>query len=65
MAEFRDMSTIIRDRIKAMVDKGLTLDAVKAARPTLDYDGVYSTPQWTADLFIEAIYNDLKAVRSP
>jgi cyclase len=59
VAEYRDMTTIIRDRIKAMVDKGQTLAQVKAAGVTRDYDGVYSTPSWTGDMFIEMIYSDL------
>jgi glyoxylase-like metal-dependent hydrolase (beta-lactamase superfamily II) len=61
VAEYRDMNTIIRDRIGAMVGKHMTLDQVKAAHPTLDYDGIYSTPQWTGDMFVEAIYRELSA----
>ena len=38
------MTTIIRDRIADGVKKGLSLEQVKAARPTLDYDGVYNKP---------------------
>jgi len=59
VAEYRDMTTIIRDRIQAMVDKKMTLAQIKAAGPTKDYDGVYSTPAWTGEMFIEAIYADL------
>jgi cyclase len=59
VAEYRDMTTIIRDRIQLMIDKGMTLAQVKAAGPTRDYDGVYSTPAWTGEMFIEAIYTDL------
>ena len=49
--EYRDMVTIVRDRIQAMIKKGMTLDQVKAARPTLDYDPRYNTPGgfWSAD----------------
>jgi hypothetical protein len=39
--EYRDMVTIVRDRIKAMVDTHMTLAQVKAARPTRDYDSRY------------------------
>ena len=59
VAEYRDMTTIIRDRIQSMIDKRMTLAQVKAAGPTKDYDGVYSTPAWTGEMFIEAIYADL------
>jgi cyclase len=59
--EYRDMVTIVRDRIRAMIKKGMTLDQVKAARPTVDYDPRYNTPGafWTADMFVEAAYKSL------
>jgi glyoxylase-like metal-dependent hydrolase (beta-lactamase superfamily II) len=59
VAEYRDMTTIIRDRIQLMIDKKMTLAQIKAAGPTKDYDGVYSTPSWTGEMFIEAIYATL------
>jgi len=64
--EYRDMVTIIRDRIRDMVKKGMTLEQVKAARPTLDYDGRYGakTGFWTTDMFIEAVYRNLAAKKS-
>ena len=55
VVEYRDMVTIVRDRIRDLIRRGLTLDQVKAARPTLDYDGRYGS----ADAFIDAIYRDL------
>src|SRR5262249_39072949 len=60
--EYRDMLTIVRDRIQDLVKKGSTLDQVRAARPTLDYDrryGATSAP-WTTDTFIEAVYKSLQ-----
>ena len=62
LVEYRDMVTVIRDRIKSMVDKGLTLAQVKAANPTLGYRGRYGsdTGPWTTDMFIEAVYNGLR-----
>ena len=63
--EYRDMVTIVRDRIKDMVQRGLTLTQVKAARPTLDYDRQYGADSgpWTTSQFVEAIYTDLSAKR--
>ena len=63
LVEYRDMVTIIRDRIQDGVKKSLTLEQVKATQPTLDYDGVYSKPGgfWSADQFIEAVYKSLSA----
>ena len=63
--EYRDMVTIIRDRIQDMIKRGLTLDQVKAAKPALDYDLHYgaTTGSWTTDMFIEAVYRDLSKKR--
>ena len=46
---------------------GLTLEQVKAARPTLDYDSRYgaTTGAWTTDMFVEGVYRSLSpAARS-
>lgn len=59
---YRDMCTVIRDRIQDMVNRGMTLQQVKAAKPTMDYDlrfGVTTGP-WTTDMFVEAVYKTLK-----
>ena len=49
-----------------MVKRGLTLEQVKAAKPTLDYDRHYGadTGPWTTAMFIEAIYKDLSKPRA-
>ena len=66
LVEYRDMVTIVRDRIQAMVSKGWTLDQVRAARPTMEYDGLYgSAPGWTANQFVEAVYRTLRASGRP
>jgi cyclase len=59
---YRDMTTIIRDRVEDMVKKGMTLAQVKAARPSRDYDARYGkqTGPWTTDMFVEAVYQSLK-----
>jgi hypothetical protein len=62
---YRDMLTIIRDRIKAMAAKKMTLEQVKAARPTLDYDGRYDTPASPASALIEAIYREMSPQQKP
>jgi glyoxylase-like metal-dependent hydrolase (beta-lactamase superfamily II) len=56
VVEYRDMVTIIRDRILDSVKKGLTLDQVKDTRPTADYDPRYGS---NADHFIESVYRSL------
>ncbi|HWF07115.1 MAG TPA: MBL fold metallo-hydrolase [Bryobacteraceae bacterium] len=59
--EYREMAIIVRDRIQDMVRKGMTLEQVKAAKPTIDYDTLYgsSTGFWTTDKFVEAVYTSL------
>ena len=65
VAYYRDMVTIIRDRIQALMKKDMTLEQIKAAKPTLDYDGIYgaTTGPWTTDMFIEAVYRSLSQKR--
>jgi glyoxylase-like metal-dependent hydrolase (beta-lactamase superfamily II) len=55
VVDYRDMVTIVRDRIADMVKKNATLAQVKAAKPTLEYDGRYGNP----DAFIDGIYRSL------
>jgi cyclase len=61
VVEYRDMITIIRDRVQSLIDKGKTLQQVLAARPTLEYDPRYGLENgpWTTTMFVEAIYRDL------
>jgi cyclase len=61
IVNYRDAMTIIRARIQDMVSKGMTLDQVKAAKPTFDYDGIYGSDSgpWTTSMFIEVVYNNL------
>ncbi len=56
------MLVIIRDRIQELIRQGMTREQVYAAKPTLDYDGVYGADQgsWTTRRFIDAVYADLK-----
>jgi len=63
VVEYRDMATIIRDRIQNMIRQGMTLEQVKAAKPTRDYDPQYgaTTGFWTTDMFVEAVYKSLSA----
>ena len=67
VAYYRDMVTIIRDRVKAMVDKGMTLEQVKASKPTADYEPRYGATSgpWTTDMFIEAVYATLGGGKTP
>jgi cyclase len=59
VSDYRDMVTIVRDRVADMVKKKMTLDQVKAAKPTRDYDGVYARADYTGDMFVDAVYRSL------
>jgi len=58
----REMVTIVRDRVQNMVNRNMTLEQVKAAKPTRDYDPLYNTQGAfvTGDAFVEAVYRSLK-----
>jgi cyclase len=66
VAYYRDMVTILRDRVQAMVAKGMTLEQVKATKPTADYDPRYGATggPWTTDQFLEAAYVSLGGGKS-
>jgi len=62
VASYRNMVTIVRDRVQDLKNKGMTLEQVKAAKPTMDFDGRYgsTTGPWTTNMFIEAVYRTLQ-----
>ncbi|MBI4263769.1 MAG: MBL fold metallo-hydrolase [Acidobacteria bacterium] len=65
VVEYRDMVTIVRDRVQHMIGKGMTLEQINAARPTLDYDlryGAETGPRTTA-MFVEAVHQNLQPSR--
>ena len=61
VVEYRDMVTVVRDTIQELIDKGMTLEQVKAANPTKGYRGRYGsdTGEWTTDMFVAAVFNGL------
>jgi glyoxylase-like metal-dependent hydrolase (beta-lactamase superfamily II) len=67
VVEYRDMATIVRDRVRDLKKAGKTLAQVKAAGATLEYDALYTIASYTGEMFVEAIYNDpkLPAVPAP
>ena len=61
VVEYRDMVTIIRDRILDALQRKQTLDQVKAARLVRDYEGRYGAAEgsWTTDAFVTAAYRSV------
>ena len=62
VASYRNMVVMIRDRVQDLIDKGMTLEQVKAAKPTMDFDGRYgsNTGAWTTSMFVEAVFKTLQ-----
>jgi cyclase len=61
LLEYRDMVTVVRDRIQDLIDQGKTLEQVKAANPTLSYRRRYGSDSgpWTTDRFVELVFREL------
>jgi hypothetical protein len=61
VVEYRDMVTIIRDRIQDLIKKGMTLDQIKKADPAKGYRRQYGSDRgpWTTDMFVTAVYQSL------
>jgi cyclase len=59
VVEYRNVVTIVRDRIADMVARGMTLEQVKAADPAKGFRRRYGAEagSWTTDMFIEAVFN--------
>ena len=55
VAYYRDMVTIVRDRVQDGIKKGKTLDQIKASKPTADWDPRYGN----SDRFVEGVYKSL------
>jgi glyoxylase-like metal-dependent hydrolase (beta-lactamase superfamily II) len=67
VVDYRDMATIVRDRILDAIGKKMTLAQVKAARLVRDYEGRFGAAQgaWTTDAFLEAAYASLSPAAPP
>jgi glyoxylase-like metal-dependent hydrolase (beta-lactamase superfamily II) len=65
VTEYRDMLTIIRDRVQNAIDEGRSLKQLEERRPTLEYDGVFGAGAgpWTSEAFIEAAYRSLSGAQ--
>jgi glyoxylase-like metal-dependent hydrolase (beta-lactamase superfamily II) len=61
IVEYRNVVTIVRDRIADMIARGMTLEQVKAADPTKGFRVRYGSDrgEWTTDKFIEAVFAGL------
>ena len=67
LIEYRDAMTIIADRITQLILEGKSVEQVKAAGVSIDFDGVYGATSgpWTTDMFVEAAYREIKGNAAP
>ena len=61
------MVTIIRDRVRDMIKRGMTLDQIRTANPAQGYRARYGADSgpWTTNMFVEAVYRSLMAGGKP
>ena len=61
IVEYRNVVTIVRDRVADMIGKGMTLEQVKASDPTKGFRKRYGSDKgaWTTDMFVEAVFDGL------
>jgi glyoxylase-like metal-dependent hydrolase (beta-lactamase superfamily II) len=62
VSEYRDMATIIRDRIQTYLERGMSLEEIQLLRPTLEYDGRYDNGL-SPEEFVEIVYISLSQAR--
>jgi glyoxylase-like metal-dependent hydrolase (beta-lactamase superfamily II) len=62
--EYRDMVTIVRDRIREYVKRGMTLEQVKAKKPTFDWDRRYGDGFIKPDAFVDVVYKQMAAEKA-
>jgi hypothetical protein len=61
VADYRDMVTIVRDRVRDLRKAGMTLNQIKAASPARGYTRRYGSDSgpWTTNNFVEAVYQSI------
>jgi glyoxylase-like metal-dependent hydrolase (beta-lactamase superfamily II) len=59
VADYRDMVTIVRDRVRDARKAGMTLAQVKASQPARGYVKRYGSESGTTDAFVQAVYDSL------
>jgi glyoxylase-like metal-dependent hydrolase (beta-lactamase superfamily II) len=67
VVDYRDMLTIVRDRVDDLIKKGKTLREIHEANPTQGFRNRYGSEQgdWTTQMFVEAVYRSLAAGAGP
>jgi len=59
----RDMAVTVRDRVAKAIREGKTLEQVREARPTAEFEARVGGPPNFIGQFVDGLYNELSAVR--
>lgn len=57
----RDMASTVRDRVRQAIREGKTLEQIRAAKPTSDFEARVGGPANFINGFIDALFNELSA----
>ena len=60
VVEYKNMVAIVRDRVRDGIEKGMSLEAILASQPTVDYDTEY---KGSGKEFVESVYHSLKTAQ--
>jgi glyoxylase-like metal-dependent hydrolase (beta-lactamase superfamily II) len=62
VVSYRDLVLFVRDRVRNMIDQGMSLRQVLAEQPALDYATRYHNERipWTTEQFVESVYRSLE-----
>ena len=60
VVDYRDMVVTVRDVVADMIERGMTLDQIKAASPAKPYETQYGKLPGVTSAFVESIYKSLK-----
>ena len=64
--EFLEMILDVRQRVLTMIEEGMHLDEIVAARPTASYDAQWGQEAtWTTDDFVPIVYHELGGPSGP
>jgi len=64
LRDYRDMLAQVRQRIKALITAGKTMDEVVASAPTKDFDAKWGSGYVPSDVFTEMMFSSLISVTS-
>ncbi|MDH3788275.1 MAG: hypothetical protein OES53_06900, partial [Xanthomonadales bacterium] len=62
LQEYHDFLVTVRDRVQALIDRGMTLQQAIAAKPTAEWDSILGETWITGDQLVTFAYNSLTGV---